>query len=89
MLPLVTGHDVEVVLVVEVLVILGIGTQLQVLLGLGVVAGITVVVRGIGDIGADVVAMTAGEVTTQSEVEPQVLETVDLVINVCTADEGV
>ena len=89
MLPLVTGHDVEVVHVVEVLVVLSIGTQLQVLLALGVIAGIAPVVGGVGDIGTDVVAITASEVTTQGEVQPQVLKAVDLIVDLGSTDEGV
>ena len=74
-------------LVVEVLVVLCISTQLEVLFRLSVVAVVTIVVRSVADVGADVVTFTMSEVTTHSQVETQVLKTVNLVINVGTTNE--
>ena len=87
--PLITGHHVEMVGVTQVLQVLGVSRQGGIALVHLVPAFVTIVdvVRiGTGGKGG---LLTGGEVSAQVQVQVQVFETVDLVVGLDAADEGV
>ena len=86
-LPLVTTHDVEVVVVVEVLVVLGIGAQ-----GIGaldyLLPTVAAIISGLGCGGINIgPLLTLGQIGTQSQVESQILKTVNLIVDIGITDE--
>ena len=86
-LPLITAHDVEMMASVEVLIVLGVGVEGKVALGDLIVALAAVVdaVRAVGR--GPGVLLSVGEVRTESGVEPESLEAVDLIVDLCAADD--
>ena len=88
-LPLITSHDVEVILglVVEVVVILSVGRELEIALQDLFFTIITIVHRfGVPGLVASVL-FTFRNVGTKRHVEAQVLEPMNLIVNVGTTNE--
>ena len=86
-LPLVTAHDVKMVIIVEVLVILGIAAQGVSTLD-DLFPAIAAIVGGIGRSGIHIGALlTLGQVGAQGEMESQILKAMHLIIDVGITDE--
>ena len=86
-LPLITAHDVEMMASVEVLIVLGVGVEGKVALG-DLIEALAAVIDTVGAVGRSPgVLLSVGEVRTESGVEPESLETVDLIVDLCAADD--
>ena len=89
-LPFITTHDIKMMILVKVLVVLGVCTQRRVALYLLPITVFTVVHTTWcgGRTGEQVrVLTTFRNVNTQSSMEAEILEAVDLIVEVGTADE--
>ena len=86
-LPLITSHDVEMMNLIEILVVLSVSTQREVALQNFLTTVAAIVQCVCARCSKWLALATLWDICTQGSMQSQVLETVYLIVDVCTTDE--